>query len=173
MSYITRKVDALLLIISPHYDGTFLKYLAACYKAVSENNLGGKVFFKTGLTKNQLRPYYQLSDCFLMASNSLETYGLTMMEAISCGTPAIGGRKSGNIEEILQNIDPFLLTDKPTSKLFAQKILKYASLNKVKKNKLISKGIVFAKKYTWKYQAKLLEKYFYKIVTNYNKGKFR
>jgi len=170
MSIVIKQSDAILLIISPHYDCTFLHYLSDCYDAVSKYNLGGKVLFKTGLTQDQLRPYYQLSDCFLMSSISLETFGLTMMEAMKSGAVVIGAR-SGNITEILQKIDSKLLVNKPTPKLFAKKILEFFNMSSTKKQNLSLTGIKLAKEFDWNIKSLELEEYFYQLKVNFNSSK--
>ena len=167
MSIVVQHTDAMLLIISPHYDCTFLHYLSDCYRAVNKYNLGGKVLFKTGLTKEQLRPYYQLSDCFFMSSIILETFGLTMIEALKSGTVVIGAR-SGNTTKILEKIDPKLLAARPTPKLFAKKILDFLDLPYTEKQTLSKRGLKLAKNFDWQIESLKLEKYLYKLKSNFD-----
>lgn len=164
MSIVNKKTDATLLIISPHYDCTFLHYLSNCYDAVTKNQLGGKVLFKTGLTKEQLRPYYQMSDCFFMSSISLETFGLTMVEAMMSGAVVIGAN-SGNVTELLRKVDPKLLANKPSPQLFANKILEFLKLPNSKKKDLSLKSIEVAKTFNWKIKVDELENYFYQFLS--------
>lgn len=166
MSIVNKHEDTSLLIISPHYDCTFLHYLANCYEAVSKYKLGGKVFFKTGLSNDQLRPYYQMSDCFLMSSIALETFGLTIIEAMKSGTVVIGSR-SGNIGDLVKAVDQKLLVDKPTPELLAKAILDFFNLPSSEKNKMYKKSVSLAKTFDWNVKSKELENYFYQILDEF------
>lgn len=166
MSIVNKHEDTSLLIISPHYDCTFLHYLANCYEAVSKYHLGGKVFFKTGLSNEQLRPYYQMSDCFLMSSIALETFGLTIVEAMKSGTVVIGSR-SGNIGDLVKAVDPRLLVDKPKPELLAKTMLDFFNLSPREKDKMYRKSVSLAKTFDWSVKSKELENYFYQILDEF------
>jgi len=56
------------------------------------------------LGKNELYAYYQRAKAFVLASTCPENSPLTMLEAMSVGTPAIG-RRIGGIPEIVEKID--------------------------------------------------------------------
>jgi glycosyltransferase involved in cell wall biosynthesis len=167
MSIVNEDEDASLLIISPHYDCTFLHYLSSCYEAVSKYQLGGKVFFKTGLSNEQLRPYYQMSDCFLMSSVALETFGLTIIEAMKSGTVVIGS-KSGNIGELVKAVDPRLVVNKPTPASFAKTILDFFNFSSREKSEIYKKSVNIAKTFDWNVKSKELENYFYQIIDGFH-----
>ncbi len=170
MKIVAKKIDATLLIISPHYDGTFLHYLSECYESVSELDLGGRVLFKTGLAGARLRPYYQASDCFLMPSVSLETFGLTMVEAMKSGTIVVGSN-AGNISEILNKIDSPFLVKKIVPKLLANKISECLLASDQKKHLLIERGLKLSKKFSWQSRAIELERLFYQSIAVFNRIK--
>lgn len=166
ISIVNQYKDTSLLVISPHYDCTFLHYLSDCYEAVAKHHLGGKVLFKTGLSNEQLRPYYQMSDCFLMSSTSLETFGLTIVEAMNSGTVVIGSY-SGNIGSILKKVDKKLLVNQPKPELFAKKILDFLNMSPTEKKKIYEKSVDIARTYDWNIKSNELEKYFYKIINDF------
>lgn len=58
-------------------------------KLSEELNISDKILFTGFVTHKQLVKYYQDSDIFLTAS-PMETQGLVLLEAMSCGLPAIG-----------------------------------------------------------------------------------
>lgn len=75
------------------------------------------------------------SDLFVMPSTSLETFGMTIIEALSVGVPVIGF-PTGAIPEILRNIDSSLITKKSDYISLAKKIEWYINLDEQKKKHL-------------------------------------
>jgi len=55
-----------------------------------------------------LPQWYQAADVFIMPSKALEGFGLATLEALACGTPAIG-TPIGGTKELLEHLDPTLL----------------------------------------------------------------
>ena len=68
-------------------------------------NVQERIIFKGKITEN-IETYYQNSDCLLMSSR-METFGQTILEALSVGLPIIGWKSSSIIKtatsEIIEN----------------------------------------------------------------------
>jgi len=107
-----------------------------------------------------------MSDCFLMSSIALETFGLTIIEAMKSGTVVIGSR-SGNIGDLVKAVDQKLLVDKPTPELLAKAILDFFNLPSSEKNKMYKKSVSLAKTFDWNVKSKELENYFYQILDEF------
>ncbi len=65
--------------------------------------------------------YYRASNIFVMASTSLEGFGLATLEALSSGIPVIGSKSGGTIE-ILAKLDKELLFEPGNSRSLANRI---------------------------------------------------
>lgn len=76
----------------------------------------------------KLRELYQEADFLLMPSRFLETFGLTALESLACGTPVIGWKKGGLavfipdelsinpralVESLLELVEKYLSQDIP------------------------------------------------------------
>ena len=60
------------------------------------------------ISRNDLIKNYQIADLVVMPSQILEGFGLTTVEALSCGTPVMG-TPNGGTKEILEKFDSNLL----------------------------------------------------------------
>jgi len=141
--------NTILVIISPSKSAVDYQYLASHYNLVSELNLGGKVFFTTGLTREKLASFYQIADCFLMVSRDLETFGLTTVEALACGIPALG-TPCAAIPEILKPINKNLILKGSSHQNIASGINQFLSLSLRGKKILAKKCHLYAKnKFSW------------------------
>lgn len=79
-------------------DGPYRKDLE---KKVKELSLGEQVMFTGMISPEEVGDYYQLGDVFISASNS-ETQGLTYIEALASGTPALC-KKDSCLEHVVTN----------------------------------------------------------------------
>ena len=70
-----------------------------------ELGLRDRVRFTGRLTDEELALAYQAADAFLLPSNSLECFGLIILEALACGCPVIA-TDAGAIPEIMKAILP-------------------------------------------------------------------
>lgn len=110
-------------------EGDMLPWLI--HKVASEG-LGGKILFTGFLRGKELEKAYALADVYVMPSRS-EPFGLTPLEALLCGTPAIISKQSG-VSEVLTHalkVD-FWDVDEMTNKIVA--LLRYKSLHNTLKN---------------------------------------
>ena len=66
---------------------------------ISDN---GAITFETGRDRSQLIKHYQTSKALLLPVSAEESFGLVLIEAMSCGTPAIAYAR-GSIPEIVED----------------------------------------------------------------------
>ena len=79
--------------------------------------------------------YYQRSDCLLLAS-AFEGFPNVVIEAFSCGCPAIGFNSEGGTNEALENYGGFSLTDAKMEE-FADKIISVCEYENLDREKII------------------------------------
>ncbi len=78
----------------------------------TELGLNDQIRFLGFLPDDQLPVAYQAADLTIMPSQSLEGFGLVLLESLACGTPVIC-TPVGGMPEILANFSPELITDSP------------------------------------------------------------
>jgi len=112
------------------------------------------VHFMGYLPENEVPYYFSMGDIFLTYSSSSEGFGLTPLEAISCGTPVI----CSSIlvyREILKDNALFVPPKAPLK--LAEKITTLLNDNELR-NSLVENAQEFIKKYSWNTVGKRLEK---------------
>lgn len=77
---------------------------------VTELGLNDKVKFLGFLPDEQLPLAYQAADLTVMPSQTLEGFGLVLIESLACGTPALC-TPVGGMPEVLASFSPYLITD--------------------------------------------------------------
>jgi glycogen synthase len=75
---------------------------------VRELGLGGSVRFAGYVDENTLRLMYRAADALIVPTVALEGFGLVVVEALACGTPAIVTPVSG-LPEVVRDLDPHLV----------------------------------------------------------------
>ena len=95
--------DVLLAIAG---DGPLKKQLQ---DEITAHHLTGHVRLLGAVTDEALPRWYQGADLFVMPSKALEGFGLATLEALACGTPAVG-TPIGGTKELLSQIDDGLLS---------------------------------------------------------------
>jgi len=75
---------------------------------VSELNIGGRVKFTGYIPDEDLAAYYRKADVFILPSK-YEPFGMTTLEAMSCGTPVIATRFGGIKDDLENNVDSLLV----------------------------------------------------------------
>lgn len=78
----------------------------------TELGLSNHVQFLGFLPDEQLPVAYQAADLTVIPSQSLEGFGLVLLESLACGTPVMC-TPVGGMPEILTNFSPELITDSP------------------------------------------------------------
>jgi glycosyltransferase involved in cell wall biosynthesis len=94
---IARKTKHKLLIIGQTYDHT-LRY----FQRHVEPELDDQIQFLGYINHNKIAAYFRKAKAFLAPIQWEEPFGVTMVEAMACGTPVIG-LKRGSIPEIVVN----------------------------------------------------------------------
>lgn len=90
--------------------------------------LGDKIFFAGFLRDGDLQKVYQLADVYVMPSVS-EPFGITALEALASGTPAVLSKQSGVVELVQHALKvDFWDIDEMANKILA--VLRYTALRK-------------------------------------------
>ena len=89
---------------------------------ISELNLADFVKLQGFIPSEDLPPYYQAADFFVLPTKSLEGFGLVTVEAMACGTPVLG-TPIGGTKEILSKFNSTFLFKDTSSESIAGLIL--------------------------------------------------
>ena len=89
-----------------------------------ELGLSDRVRFTGRLTDEELALAYQAADAFLLPTNSLECFGLIILEALACGCPVIA-TDAGAIPEIMKAILPDFIVPAGDPIALREKILDF------------------------------------------------
>lgn len=103
MRAVTKRHPEALLLIGG--SGPLRDALAA---QIERGDLSGHVRMLGSIAEAQLPQWYQAADVFVMPSKALEGFGLSTLEALACGTPAVG-TPVGGTKELLDQVDPSLV----------------------------------------------------------------
>lgn len=98
-------VDAMVLVIKEHPASLLViggvGYLRdALEKRIRARNLSHCVYLIGFIPEDKLPTYYQAADLFIMPTAELEGFGLSTIEALSCGTPVIATPVGANVEVV-------------------------------------------------------------------------
>lgn len=131
-------------------------------KLIESLNIQDKIHFIGHVTIDELVGLYNLAKVYLQPSFA-EGFGLPVLEAIACGTPAIVGNLS-SLPEIVGKaailVDPYNVDD------IAKEISKILHFDTATYRSIVEKGLRQAKKFSWnKCAGKTLEVY-KKVVSN-------
>lgn len=107
--------------------------------------------------------YYQAADLFVLPTVALEGFGLVTVEALSSGTPVLG-TPIGATPEILEALDPRLITRKPTPEELAKGIITF--FNSGWSHELTPAHLhdFVCQHYTWDHQVSFMETLYQNIV---------
>ena len=111
-----------LIIIGPTYKDQqpyFDKYV--------EPHLSDQITYLGFVPHEELVPYFQKAKAFLMPIQWEEPFGMTMAEAMSCGTPVIGFRR-GSVGEVVEDGKTGFVVD--TVKEMATAVKKIGDINR-------------------------------------------
>jgi glycosyltransferase involved in cell wall biosynthesis len=131
-------------------------------KIISEVKLENRVHLLDYIDQSELPNIYRKASAYVFPSK-FETFGFTPLEAMSCGVPVACARCSAMPEICGSNVLYFDPDDEEDIALKVYQILNNKSL----KEKIVTKGIEYAKSFSWKNAA---EKYL-KIIRSFEKDK--
>lgn len=131
-------------------------------KIISETKLENRIHLLDYIDQFELPNIYRKASVYVFPSK-FETFGFTPLEAMSCGAPVACAQCSAIPEICGSNV---LYFDPDNEEDIALKVYQILN-NKSLKEKLITKGIEYAKSFSWKNAA---EKYL-KIIKSFEKDK--
>jgi len=121
MSHVVRQIpDVLLLIAGKGYLENSLQ------AQVRQLNLERNIQFLGFVPEEELPMYYQAADLFVLPTMALEGFGLSTIEALSCGTPVIATPVGANPEVIAPLGKEFLCEDTAPEAL-AERIIGFSA----------------------------------------------
>lgn len=93
-------------------------------------NIDDRVYFKSFIPDEELPDFYRMADLFVLPSR-YEPFGMTAIEAMACGTPAVITTRGGLWEELEYGVDSLFadVLDKEDLGITIAKILRYPSLH--------------------------------------------
>lgn len=138
-------------IIGPSSDINYLFELKELAKTL---NVINSVNFIGALNQKRLVPYYQKASLFILPSKH-ESFGIVMVEAMACGTPVIGFKKSWGPDEIIEDSINGILT---TEDKFKECILEFAKDEETQIRLGKNARMVTLKKWTIAHTRQLLQK---------------
>ncbi|MFV1917632.1 MAG: glycosyltransferase family 4 protein [Patescibacteria group bacterium] len=163
VSKLNKKNPKFKLIIGvPNLNSFYLSELAKLYKSLGYTQ---SISFQLTLSIEDKVKLLQATDIFLMCSIRLETFGLTTLEAFSCGAIVIG-TPTGATPEILKPISKFNLMTKGISvKSLVHKIEEVALLSPEKTREIQRKGREYSKReFSWERSLESLPTIYLKVV---------
>lgn len=132
---------------------------------VDKLNLGNNVSFLGEIDNTKMKDYYSIADIFIIPSISVDGHkeglGVVTIEAMACGTPAIGTNSGGIPDVIKDSYNGFLVPEK-SSRVLGEKIITLLN-NKSLINNFSKNGLKTVKeKFTWNVISQKFIKIIYK-----------
>lgn len=131
-------------------------------KIVDELGLGDRVIFTGYVHDDDLATYYRRASLFVLPSK-YEPFGMTTLEAMSCGTP-VAATKFGGIRKNLQNEYDALMVDPTNEEEFADAITRILT-DEALSNKLVDNGLkTIRERFSWEAIAATTLKFYERYV---------
>ena len=142
-------------------------------KLTEELNLKKNVVFRGYIENMVLSKYYASSDIFVLPSINLngltEALGVVLLEAMACGTPAIGTNVGGVPDIIKDGYNGFLVEQKNPEQI-AEKVLELLDDEELRV-RFSKNALETAKKYDWDVIGKHYMKIICSLCRSYNNEK--
>jgi mannosylfructose-phosphate synthase len=139
-----------------------VEVMASLTRLVDELGLGERVIFTGYVPDELLAPYYRNAEVFVLPSK-YEPFGMTTLEAMSCGTPAIATR-FGGIRDNLKNGVDSLLVDPTNAEEFAGAIASILT-DETLASKLAANGMkTIAARFSWESIASVTMDFYKKYI---------
>jgi glycosyltransferase involved in cell wall biosynthesis len=106
--------------------------------------------------------HYQAADAFVLPTTAMEGFGISTVEALSANLPAIG-TPAGATPEILNSIDPRLLTSDTTAEGIAAGITSWLGWRSEDDGTTRYRDEVM-EKYAWPKVVELIEAYYEEVL---------
>jgi len=149
-----------LLIIGDGYEKNRLENLA------NELNIKEHVEFKGLINHVELLDYYHVIDIFVVPS-LIESFGVVVVEAASCGLPVIASNVNGLPETVIDGETGFLVPPQ-NPQIIAEKISYLINNPEIRKRMGKAARKFVEENYVWKKNAALMEKLYLESVTPVN-----
>ncbi len=120
------------------------------------------VIFTGYVKKEDIPKYYRTADIYCSPALGGESFGIVLLEAMSCGTPIIASRIHGYSQVIDDKKDGLLFNNEDDSELLSKLIELTEDENKrafFRKN-----GLIKSKEYSWENVIIKIEKFYKKII---------
>jgi glycosyltransferase involved in cell wall biosynthesis len=78
-------------------------------RLAAQSGLGARVHFLGSIPHPELPPYYRAAEVLVLPSQAQESFGMTLIEAMACGTPVIASDLPGARSVVQDGIDGFLV----------------------------------------------------------------
>ncbi|MFH1023613.1 MAG: glycosyltransferase family 4 protein [Planctomycetota bacterium] len=131
-------------------------------RAVAAAGLTERVTIVGFIPSDDLPRWYAAADAFVLPTQALEGFGLVILEAMACGTPALG-TPAGAIPETLAAFDADMLLDGVTPDDIATGILKFLG-RRAEWEMLRRRSREFAEGYAWDRTAEGIERELFKTI---------
>jgi len=130
---------------------------------IRENGLEGVVELAGRVSDEDLVRHYQAADAFVLPTTAMEGFGISTVEALSTNLPAIG-TPAGATPEILNAIDPRLLTSDTTAEGIAGGITSWLEWRSEDPRTTRYRDEVL-EKYAWPRVVEIIEGYYEEVLS--------
>jgi glycosyltransferase involved in cell wall biosynthesis len=121
------------------------------FKKVKDLGLSGKVIFTDFISEEDKPALVRGAKVFVLPS-FWEGFGLDALNALGCGVPVVASNV-GSLPEVVGDVG--ILVDPNNIDSIAEAIKKVLSMSKNDYNRMVSKGLAQAKKFSWEKTARL------------------
>jgi glycosyltransferase involved in cell wall biosynthesis len=130
------------------------------------HGLEGAVTLAGRVSDEDLVRHYQAADAFVLPTTAMEGFGMSTVEALSANLPAIG-TPAGATPEILNAIDPRLLTSDTTAEGIAAGITSWLGWRSEDEGTTRYRDEVL-EKYAWPRVVELIEDYYQEVLSEFD-----
>jgi mannosylfructose-phosphate synthase len=142
--------------------GVEIEVVANLNRLVGELGLGDRVIFTGYVPDEMLAPYYRNAELFVLPSK-YEPFGMTTLEAMSCGTPVVATRFGGIRDNLKNGVDSLLVDPSNPDEL--SKAIASILTDEEKASKLAEQGMkTIAERFSWESIAAVTMDFYKKYI---------